>query len=90
MVWYKEWESMRLYAIVCDSNVMVWELNGMLCYGVCCKRYTWPNCNVDKSTFIGLKLLNSIIFGQKYFSTSWKGKTYKKAQRDSTSWLTDS
>lgn len=36
MVWYDEWDPMRLYAIVWDSNAMLWDFNDMLCYGVCC------------------------------------------------------
>lgn len=82
MLWYdirneNLWDCMLLYAIP-----MLWYENWMVCYALVfvvkdildlqC------NCNVDKSTFIGLKLLNCIIFGQKYFSTSWKGKTYKR------------
>ena len=37
MVCCDEWDSMRLYAMVCDFNAMV-------CYGVYCKRYTWTDC----------------------------------------------
>lgn len=45
MVWYDEWEYMRLYpmlrdsdAMLWDSNDMLWNFNAMLCYGVCCKK----------------------------------------------------
>lgn len=31
MVWYDEWDSMRLYAILWDSNAMLWAFNAMLC-----------------------------------------------------------
>lgn len=37
MIW-----QMKIYEIVCyvwDSNAMVWDLNAMTCYGVCCKGY---------------------------------------------------
>lgn len=32
MVWYDEWESMRLYAIVWYFIAMVWDSNAMLWY----------------------------------------------------------
>lgn len=41
MVWYDEWESMRLhaivwdsYAMVWDSNAIIWNFNVMLCYAI--------------------------------------------------------
>lgn len=47
-VWYDEWESMRLYAVVWYFNAMVWNSNAMLgyvfkyyvcyAYGVCYKK----------------------------------------------------
>lgn len=51
MVWYDEWEYMRLYpmlrdsdAMLWDSNDMLWNFNAMLRYGVCCKKYAWTDC----------------------------------------------
>lgn len=48
MIWYYEWEFTRLYAMslyynatVWDSNAMLRDLNHMLYYGVCGKRYAW-------------------------------------------------
>lgn len=32
VVWYEEWKSMRLYAMIGDSNDMLWDLNAMICY----------------------------------------------------------
>lgn len=29
-VWYDEWDSMRLYALVWDSNAKLWDSNAML------------------------------------------------------------
>lgn len=53
MVWYDEWESVKLYAMVWDYNALVWDSNAMLwnfnampCYGVCCKRYAWNGCTI--------------------------------------------
>lgn len=50
MVWYNVWESMRLYAVVCDSSTIEWDSNAMLCnsnamlwYGVFCKEYSWTD-----------------------------------------------
>lgn len=52
MVWYDEWDSMRLYANVWNFNAMLWNVhamlwgfNVMLCYGVCSKIYDWTDCN---------------------------------------------
>ena len=65
MVWYDECDSMRLYAMVWDSNAMLWDFNAMLwdfnamlCYGVCCKRYTWTDCIWEKPDFTPERALN--------------------------------
>lgn len=44
-VWYVEWKSIRLYAMV-GIRFLYYAMNftAMLCYGVCCKRYDWTDC----------------------------------------------
>lgn len=52
MIWYDEWESMRLHAMIWDFNAMVWDsdamlwyFNTMLCYDACCKGNVWTDCD---------------------------------------------
>lgn len=49
MVWYDEWEYLRLFAMVCYSNAVEWYSNSMLGNFnamLCCERYTWSDCNL--------------------------------------------
>lgn len=52
MVWFDEWEFMKLYVmgwdfyvLVWEFNVMFWDFNIVLIYGVCCKIYVRFDCN---------------------------------------------
>lgn len=54
LIWYDEWNYMRLYSMVLDFDAMLWYVNAMLwdsiamlhqCHGVCCKRYAWADCS---------------------------------------------
>lgn len=41
--------AMKLYAMVWDSNAMVWNFTSLLCYWVCCKKYAWTECKRKKA-----------------------------------------
>lgn len=47
--------------MIWDSNALLWNSNALLCYGVCCKTYTWTDCIILVDARL-IKLCSAVFF----------------------------
>lgn len=60
IVWCDEWD---LYAVI-------WDINDMLWYGVCCKKYDWIECTYSLVQMTTRKLESSDLFQAHHHCTT--------------------
>lgn len=71
MLWYdlNQWDSNIMVwdsnIMIWDSNALLWNSNALLCYGVCCKRYTWTDCIILVDARL-IKLCSAVFFLPKW------------------------